>query len=31
MLVHVGLRSVEVVEAVRISDAARMIAFWIRE
>jgi len=27
----VGLRSVPAFEAVRISDAARMIAFWIRE
>ncbi len=31
VLVHVGLRSLEAVDAVRISDAARMIAFWIRE
>jgi hypothetical protein len=31
MAVHVALRSFEVLEAVRISDAARVIAFWIRE
>ncbi|CCD96834.1 hypothetical protein BRAO375_790030 [Bradyrhizobium sp. ORS 375] len=30
MLVHVALRSLGF-EAVRISDAARWIAFWIRE
>ena len=30
MAVHVALRS-PALEAVRISDAARMIAFWIRE
>src|SRR5713226_5843021 len=28
--IHVALRSVEV-DAVRISEAARMIAFWMRE
>src|SRR5262249_58960588 len=31
VLIHVGLRSVPVLEAVRMSAAARMIAFWIRE
>jgi hypothetical protein len=29
--IHVGLRSLPPTEAVRISVAARMIAFWIRE
>src|ERR1700730_8557593 len=29
--IHVGLRSLPAADAVRISDAARMIAFWIRE
>ncbi len=29
--IHVALRSVPALEAVRISDAARMIAFWMRE
>ncbi len=29
--VHVALRSVPAFDAVRISEAARMIAFWIRE
>ncbi len=29
--IHVALRSVPAFEAVRISDAARMIAFWMRE
>ena len=31
VLVHVGLRSLPAADAVRISVAARMIAFWIRE
>jgi hypothetical protein len=31
VLVHVGLRSLPEADAVRISLAARMIAFWIRE
>ena len=29
--IHVGLRSVAALEAVRMSEAARRIAFWIRE
>ena len=29
--IHVALRSVPALEAVRISEAARMIAFWMRE
>ena len=29
--IHVALRSVPAADAVRISVAARMIAFWIRE
>ena len=29
--IHVALRSVPAFEAVRISEAARMIAFWMRE
>lgn len=31
VLIHVGLRSLPEADAVRISVAARMIAFWIRE
>ena len=31
VLVHVGLRSVPALDAVRMSAAARMIAFWMRE
>ena len=31
MRIHVALRSLPALEAVRISEAARMIAFWIRE
>jgi hypothetical protein len=31
MIIHVALRSVPALEAVRISEAARMIAFWMRE
>ena len=31
MLIHVGLRSLPEADAVRISVAARIIAFWIRE
>jgi hypothetical protein len=30
MRVHVGLRSFEAFDAVRMSAAARMIAFWMR-
>ena len=29
--IHVGLRSVPALDAVRMSAAARMIAFWMRE
>ena len=31
VLVHVALRSDPEADAVRMSDAARMMAFWIRE
>jgi hypothetical protein len=31
VLVQVGLRSLVALDAVRMSDAARMIAFWMRE
>ena len=31
VLVHVGLRSVPALDAVRMSAAARMMAFWMRE
>jgi hypothetical protein len=31
VLIHVALRSVPALEAWRMSAAARMIAFWIRE
>ena len=31
MRIHVALRSLPALEAVRISEAARMIAFWMRE